>query len=150
MKTGQTSDIATIGRRLAGYGTYLCNRRHDCPANHICSFLVCPGPRKPQSDKPELSISLSHQEDRRQRSVTLQGPLSFILQITCPRRRVRFCDSGEFKIADQILYPLEQELMEKMEKIKLDGSLTTENTNRDTAVETLSDTVSDMSITNSS
>ena len=40
--------------------------------------------------------------------------------------------------------------MEKMEKIKLDGSLTTENTNRDTAVETLSDTVNDMSITNSS
>ena len=63
------------------------------------------------------------------------------------RRRVRFCDSGDFQITDQILYPLEQEIMDRMSAIKLDQAVWTGNTNKDTTVEKLSDTVNGMAIT---
>ena len=35
-------NIVRIGRKLAVYGTYLCNRQHSTRSGHICSFLVCP------------------------------------------------------------------------------------------------------------
>ena len=42
--TGDIEDenIVRIGRKLAVYGTYLCNRQHSARSGHICSFLVCP------------------------------------------------------------------------------------------------------------
>jgi len=112
------------------YGTYICNRRHSCPQSHICSFLVCPSHHREHSSKPEVSITVcDSQQARRQ------------------RRRVRFCDSGDFQITDQILYPLEQEIMDRMSAIKLDQAVWTGNTNKDTTVEKLSDTVNGMAIT---
>ena len=35
------------------------------------------------------------------------------------RRRVRFCDSGEWRITDKLLYPLDTELADKMSNITL-------------------------------
>ena len=74
------------------------------------------------------------------------SPHTFSLTET-RRRRVRFCDSGDFQITDQILYPLEQEIMDRMSAIKLDQAVWTGNTNKDTTVEKLSDTVNGMAIT---
>merc|ERR1711923_353392 len=80
--TGDVDDenIVRIGRKLAVYGTYLCNRQHSTKSGHICSFLVCPNQVKPYHPKPEISISLTHADRRRQ------------------RRRVRFCDRADWNI----------------------------------------------------
>ena len=71
---------------------------------------------------------------------------SYFLYIIPFRRRVRFCKSGEFQIADQLVYPLDQELMEKMSGIKLDPKGRNENNNSNVSVEKLIDTVNDMAI----
>ena len=74
MKTsGERSNIDEIGRKLAVYGTYICNRQHHKTGGHICSFLVCPSHDKPysQAPRPEISITLTNQEVRKQRSVYL-------------------------------------------------------------------------------
>ena len=70
MKTSERTDIDQIGRKLAVYGTYLCNRQHHKTSGHICSFLVCPSHDKPysQTPRPEISITLTNQEVRKQRS----------------------------------------------------------------------------------
>ena len=75
MKTSERTDIDQIGRKLAVYGTYLCNRQHHKTSGHICSFLVCPGHDKPysQTPRPEISITLTNQEIRKQRSGHLKG-----------------------------------------------------------------------------
>ena len=70
----------------------------------------------------------------------------FLLYIIPFRRKVRFCNSGEFQIADQLLYPLDKELMEKMSEIKLDPKGRNENNNSNVSVEKLIDTVNDMAI----
>ena len=68
MKPADTKEIVDIGRRLAVYGTYICNRRHSCPQSHICSFLVCPSHHREHSSKPEVSITVcDSQQARRQR-----------------------------------------------------------------------------------
>ena len=75
MKRSERTDIDKIGRKLAVYGTYICNRQHQNTAGHICSFLVCPNHDKPysQTARPEISITLTNQEARKQRSVYLAG-----------------------------------------------------------------------------
>ena len=69
-------DISIIGQKLAVYGTYLCNRQHSNPGSHICSFLVCPGPRVHHSrhQGPEISISIAHLDRRRQRWAHQNNP----------------------------------------------------------------------------
>merc|ERR550539_60346 len=118
MKTSERTDIDQIGRKLAVYGTYICNRQHHATAGHICSFLVCPRHDKPysQAPRPEISITLTNQEVRKQ------------------RKRVRFCKSGEFQISDQLLYPLDQELMEKLSGIQLDPKGRNENPSSNVSV----------------
>ena len=62
------------------------------------------------------------------------------------RRRVRFCNSGEFQIDDKTLYPLDQELMKKMSGIQLDSKDRNENTTSHVSVEKLINTVNEMAI----
>ena len=62
------------------------------------------------------------------------------------RRRVRFSNSGEFQITDQLLYPLDQELMEKMSGIQLDPKGRNENPSSNVSVEKLINNVNDMAI----
>ena len=75
MKRSERTDIDQIGQKLAVYGTYICNRQHHTTGAHICSFLVCPSHDKPysQAPRPEISITLTNQEVRKQRSVALVG-----------------------------------------------------------------------------
>ena len=82
MKTsGERTDIDQIGRKLAVYGTYICNRQHQKTGGHICSFLVCPSHDKPysQAPRPEISITLTNQEVRKQRSVSIQSVFNISL-----------------------------------------------------------------------
>eukprot|EP00092_Neocalanus_flemingeri_P009712 GFUD01010460.1.p1 GENE.GFUD01010460.1~~GFUD01010460.1.p1 ORF type:complete len:205 (+),score=56.59 GFUD01010460.1:118-732(+) len=119
---GELSEIVDIGRKLSNYGTYLCNRRHNCPSRHICSFLICPGRQSadPYPVRPAVSLAPS---DSQELSITSCLGTRGSRQARKKRSRVRFSDcldsfdSNSHPVGG--FYPLDDDLTAKLSAIRL-------------------------------